>query len=223
MKKTLGFDCSTTGCSAAVVDASGVLAALSLDPPVAQAEALIPLIGRVLEQAGLDWSAIGLIGVTVGPGSFTGLRIGLAAARGLGLARAIPVIGVGTAEAFAHALPPEERSGRTVFVAIESRRADFFAQSFDAGLAPLTPLSTRLPEAALADVPGPVVVAGDAGPRLVEFADRHAASVSFAGSGPPDPVVVARLAAAHHAAGRGLPPVPLYLRPPDVTLRKGGA
>jgi tRNA threonylcarbamoyladenosine biosynthesis protein TsaB len=212
---TLAFDCSTSGGSAAVIDSGGhVLAAVALSAPVAQAEALLPLIETTLADSGLTWNDLGLIGVTVGPGSFTGLRIGLAAARGLALARGIPVVGVSTAEIFAHMTTATERTGRTLLVAIESKRSDLFVQVFSADLVPLSALSAVLPDAAMKLAQGPLLLVGDGADRLPTAVEG---SVRAAARSTPDAIIVARRAACHFADGDGLPASPLYLRPPDVS------
>jgi tRNA threonylcarbamoyladenosine biosynthesis protein TsaB len=181
-----------------------------------QAEALMPMVVAVLAEAGADWRDIGLIGVTVGPGTFTGLRIGLAAARGMALAGGLPVAGVTTAEAFAHAVPQAERLGARLVVAIDGKRADAFVQPFGEDLAPQAPLAALMPAEVAALARGlPLVLAGDAAPRVAPHCPEARLSSVV---GPPDPRVVARLAAARFVAGRALPPVPLYLRPPDVTV-----
>ena len=210
----LAFDCSTTGCSAAVVASGRLLAARTAPPGSGQAEALLPLIAATMAESGLGWDRIAVIGVTVGPGSFTGLRIGLAAARGLALAGGIAVAGVTTAEVFAHAVPADQRRGRTVLVAVDGKRSDIFVQPFAEDLTPLAAVAALTPDQAAGLVDGPVLVTGDAAERLAGLLT----DMIISGGGPPDAVVVAGLAAARLAGGRALPPVPLYLRPPDVTL-----
>lgn len=182
-----------------------------------QSEALMPMIAEAMAAAGVGWPDVSLIGVTVGPGTFTGIRIGLAAARGLALATGCPVAGIGTCEAIAHGVGRDERSGRTLLVAVDSKRDDLFVQAFDAELVPLGPPAGLSPAAALALLPGPLVLAGDAAGRL---ADRRPDAVLSSAAPCPDARLVARLAAERHAEGRALPAEPLYLRPPDVTLPK---
>lgn len=211
----LAFDCSTHSCSAAVRGAGRLLARRAEVMARGQAEVLMPMVEAVLAEAGLDWPSIGLIGVTVGPGAFTGLRIGLAAARGMALAGRLPVAGVTTFDAIAHAVPPDQRRGRILLVAIDSKRADLLVQPFDDELRALAEPVSVLPAAAARLFDGPLLLAGDAAARLsVERPD--AALASAAGS--PDAAVVALLAEARFAAGLALPPHPLYLRPPDVTV-----
>lgn len=180
-----------------------------------QSEALMPMIEATLADAGLAWKNIDLIGVTVGPGTFTGIRIGLAAARGMALAGPLPIAGVGTCEAIAHAIPPEERLGRTVVVAVDSKRVDLFVQAFDPDLTPLGPPAGMTPTEAVRLMSGPLLLAGDAAGQLAVL--RPDAMVS-AGRLFPDARVVARLSEERYADGRALPPEPLYLRPPDVTM-----
>jgi tRNA threonylcarbamoyladenosine biosynthesis protein TsaB len=211
----LAFDCSTSSCSAAVRSAGRLLARRAAAMERGHAEALMPMIAGVLADAGLSWSDIELVGVTVGPGTFTGLRIGLAAARGIALASGRPVVGVTTCEAIAHAVPAEERRGRTVLVAVESKRADIFVQPFSADLLPLADPLAVLPQAAAVLIDGPVLLAGDAAHRIL--AHRPDAGLCLAAQAA-DAAVIAALAETRFAGGGGLPPVPLYLRPPDVTL-----
>src|SRR5512147_2979822 len=100
--RLLAIDTALAACSAAVFDFDkGIIASETLPMVRGHAEALVPLIGRVVETAGIDYSALDRIAVTVGPGSFTGLRVGVAAARGIALATGKPVVGITTLEALA--------------------------------------------------------------------------------------------------------------------------
>jgi tRNA threonylcarbamoyladenosine biosynthesis protein TsaB len=214
----LAFDCSMNGCSGAVLAGPRVLA--QGEAPVTavgrgQSEALMPLLAQLMAAAGLDWPQLDLIGVTVGPGSFTGLRIGLAAARGFGLALGTRIAGVSTPEALAAGIPAAERDGRPVIVAIDSKRADLFVQPFGADLRPISPVTALAPEQAAHLAGDTPLLVGDAAPRLLPFAPG--AKLSAAPTRP-DPVILARLAMTLSEEGRALAPEPLYLRPADVTL-----
>ena len=158
---------------------------------------------------------LALVGVTVGPGSFTGIRIGLAAARGMALAGRFRLAGIGTCEAIAHASSLEERRGRTLLVAVDSKRSDLFVQAFAADLRPLGPPAGMTAAEAVLSCPGPLLLAGDAAGQLLVLCPD--ALVSKAPPFP-DARIVARLAEDQDALGRALPPRPIYLRPPDVTL-----
>lgn len=217
--RVLGLESATSGCSAALWDEGRVVAHRL--PPMArgQAEALVPMAQAVLAEAGVGFQDLDRIAVTVGPGAFTGLRIALAAARGFALAAAIPVVGVTSFEAVARALPEDERAGRGLLVAIDSRRTEPFLQLFDAALEPVDEPVLLAPDA----VPpwlagrGPLLVAGDGAAALGPVLAGRAGTVFAQGPGVPDAAVVAALGAQRSA---GLPPQPLYLRPPDVTLPK---
>jgi tRNA threonylcarbamoyladenosine biosynthesis protein TsaB len=211
----LAIDTSTSACSAALWRDGAVLARRLRQMARGQSEALMPMVAEVMAEAGLDFTGLDLLAVTVGPGAFTGLRIGLAAARGLALASGLPLAGVSTPLAVAAGVPMEERRGRTILAVIDSRRDELWAQVFAEDLTPLGEVAALLPHQAAALAEGPVVVVGDAAPSvLAHLADGVAAS----SPGWPDSAVVAGLAAAQWAAGCALPPEPLYLRPPDVTL-----
>ncbi|HLN25869.1 MAG TPA: tRNA (adenosine(37)-N6)-threonylcarbamoyltransferase complex dimerization subunit type 1 TsaB [Patescibacteria group bacterium] len=211
----LAFDCCTQACSAAVLADGRVLAHRAQAMGRGQAEVLMPMIQAVLAEAGLSWAEIGLVAVTVGPGTFTGLRIGLAAARGMAVAAGLPVAGVTTTETVAYAVPEAERRGRTLLVAIDGKRADIFVQAFAEDLTPLGEAAALMPDDIVQRYPGPLVLAGDAAHRLAEL--RPDALVSCAEI-TPNAVVLAGLAARRYCEGRSLSPAPLYLRPPDVTL-----
>ena len=146
MLRVLGFDCAGRGCSAAVLADGAVAASRSNPMERGQAEALLPLIASVLAEAATSLDELDLIAVTVGPGTFTGLRIGLAAARGMAVAAGLPVAGVTTTETVAYAVPEAERRGRTLLVAIDGKRADIFVQAFAEDLTPLGEAAALMPD-----------------------------------------------------------------------------
>lgn len=102
---TLAFDTSAGHCAAAVLRDGEIVIARGEDMTRGQAERLVPLLEEVLDEAGLAWSDIERIGVGVGPGNFTGIRISVATARGLALGLGVPAIGVTTFDAIASTTP----------------------------------------------------------------------------------------------------------------------
>lgn len=207
-------------CSAAVWRDGAPLAARRQPMARGQAEALVPLMQAVMAEAGIDdYAALDRIAVTQGPGSFTGLRVGLATARAVAMAADRPVIGITTTEALAAAVPADLRGDRPVLAVIDSKRADLFLQWFGPDVSPLAPPDSAEPEAVRARLAEqPAVVVGDA---VAMLGDLPAGCID---AGPelalPDPAVVAAL-----AAGKPLPDAPpgaLYIRPPDATLPVNG-
>jgi len=216
--RILALDTATSACSAALWQDGLVLAERFAMMPRGQSEALLPMVRDVLREAGCAFADLDRLAVTVGPGAFTGLRIGLAAARAMSLASGVPCLGVTTLEAVAYAVPPAERRAGGVLVALESKRADLYAQLFAADLAPLTAPRALLP-VALAELlaEGPVTVAGDGTVRAVRaLAEAGIEGRPSAAPGVPQAAVVAALAATRRPPD-GVPPEPLYLRPADVT------
>ena len=219
----LAFDTACDACSAAVWRNGAILAREFVPMARGQSEALVPMIERVMAAAKLDFPDLAGLSVTVGPGAFTGLRIGLAAARAIALASGKPAVGIITLEAIAEAVPPQPGM---LIVAIDAKRDDLYVQSF-AGGAAWTPSSVaiaQLPEAVTLP-PGAFALAGDGAARLYAALDdeaRERASL-ITDFTLPDAAVVARLAAARLASGTVIvSPRPLYLRPPDAKLPQDG-
>lgn len=218
--RILAFDSATTRCSAALWEDGRILAHEAVESGRAATEALVPMLDHVLARAGLGLGAVDRLAVTIGPGHFTGLRAGLAVARGLVLAAKRPIVAVTTLETVAAATDAAARQGRQLLVAIDSKRIEPYLQMFDAALAPLgAPLSLPPADFAAGLVKaGPVLVAGDAGPALVAALRRAGHDAVLADSpAAPDAALVATLAAERPPLAGNVQP--LYLHPPAVKLR----
>ncbi|NQW00760.1 MAG: tRNA (adenosine(37)-N6)-threonylcarbamoyltransferase complex dimerization subunit type 1 TsaB [Rhodospirillales bacterium] len=227
--KILALDTATTACSVAACRDGKTLASAHELMVRGQSEALIPMVLAVLAQARMEVRDFDLIAVTRGPGAFTGLRIGLAAARGLALASGVPCCGISTTQAIAEAARRVESDRQPIIVALDSKRSDIYIQAFDPhGIAvcepqaiAVTDLRQRIDGLALTGAAGPVAVVGDAATRaLALLPDGY-----YRSSAPdvPDARDVASVAAQLHATGQQLPaPIPLYLRPADAALPKNG-
>jgi tRNA threonylcarbamoyladenosine biosynthesis protein TsaB len=224
MVSVLAFDTAGNGCSVAVLREGRLAAHRFAAMARGQAEQLLPMIEAALGEAAVAIEALDLIAVTVGPGAFTGLRIGIAAARGLALASGVPALGITSFAAVAAQVPLEARGARRLVVALDSRRAELYLQAFG-------PDGVALGEGALvapADlarwVPaGPLLLAGDAAPALAAALAPRTPDLA-PGPGIADAADVARLAAAEWRPGlRPAPPRPLYLRAPDTTAPRHAA
>lgn len=215
----LAFDTTAGACSAAVLRGGTVAAAEYERMTRGHAEALMPMIGRVMAEAGLSYNDLDAVGVTVGPGAFTGIRIGLAAARGIGLAAGIPVIGVSTL----HALAPV--AGGDVLAVMDTKRNDFYAQRFRDGAPEGEPAVVDAEALVrMAADGGTVTILGDAAVAAATILDEAGCAVAGVESAAaPRAERVAEIAAARFAKGGDFPPPePLYLRPPMAKLPKNG-
>jgi tRNA threonylcarbamoyladenosine biosynthesis protein TsaB len=190
------------------------------------AEALFPMIERVMAEAGLAPTQLDAVAAAIGPGGFTGIRVGLAAAHGIALAVGARLVGISSFAAVAAQVagtgqPPCE----SLLVALDSRRADLYVQLFAGDAA--SPLAA--PQALLADqLPlyvarrnlRSLLIAGDAA-EVASAALGGRAGCTVAADSAPDARGVAAAALVELRAGVMAGPVrPLYLRPPDVTLPK---
>lgn len=207
----LGLDTCLNACSVAVVDGGRTLAHRREVMARGHQERLAPMAQAVMADAGLEFGRLERVGATVGPGSFTGLRVGVAFAKGLASALSIPAVGVGSLEALAAEAPG------LVAAVIDARRDQIYLQVFEDGVALMAP---------------DVLPVGTAAARLVELAMGR--KLTLVGSGAPlladaapgarvitpegcDARHVARLAAAKSPT----PIRPLYLRAPDAKLPGG--
>jgi tRNA threonylcarbamoyladenosine biosynthesis protein TsaB len=208
--KVLALDTCLGACSVAVCEAGRALAMASEAMARGHQERLAPMAREVMAAAGLDFSALDRIGVTVGPGSFTGLRVGLAFAKGLALALNRPCLGISVLEALGRGTP---RPGFAAAV-IDAHRGQIYLQVFIDGapaMAPdVLPIETAAARLAELHAGGPAVLIGSGAP-LLEAALPQASSEPDA---VPDPLAIAALAAAMRAPFP--PPRPLYLRAPDA-------
>jgi tRNA threonylcarbamoyladenosine biosynthesis protein TsaB len=222
--KILALDSATTACSAAVWIDGAIVAHERRDLPRGQAEILLPLVERVRRVSGLAFADFDRFAVTVGPGHFTGLRAGLASARGLALAAGRPLIGVTTLSAVAAGVPPAERVRAVVLVALDSKRAQPYVQAFDAELRPLDAPAAQDVDAYAATWQAAagsrrLVTVGDAAARLEEALTALGAAALRSAAAPlPDAALVAMLAAA--APLPAGPPAPLYVHPVETTAPK---
>lgn len=206
--RLLALDTALELCSAAVLDGDRVLAARAEPMARGHQERLAPLVAEVMAEAGLRFAALDRIGVGVGPGSFTGLRVGLAFAKGLGVALGLEVAGVGDLVALG--------AGTTGFAAavIDARRGQVYAQPFRDGDAIGPPRALAVEDLVhwLIDIDpvGPGQLVGPGAALLAEVFP----SAGIDARGGPDPVILARLALSTDPA----PPHPVYLRAPDAKL-----
>lgn len=216
----LGIDSATEACSAAVLRDGGLASRHFETMQRGHAEILMPLIQEAMNDADIGFDALDLIATTVGPGGFTGLRIGLASARALALAAATPIIGVTTLEAVARA---QQTANMPILIALNSKRQDVYLQLFGNNKTPMTAPAALLPKEIAAILPaGSVAVGGNARESVMAaLADRTPPAIFADGPLLPDAEFVALIGLERYAAGIALaegPPSPLYLRPPDARL-----
>jgi tRNA threonylcarbamoyladenosine biosynthesis protein TsaB len=219
MSLVLALDCAVSGLGVALVQ-DGVRLASRREEGRDQAARLLPAVASVLRDGGVGRNELSLIAVTVGPGSFTGVRVGLAAARGLAVGLGVPLAGISTTSVLlAQAATPD----RLVVAAVDSRLGDWFCaiggESEEPFAATVAALIDRLGGRSC------VIVGADVAPLVERLTAAGIDAVAEAAV--VDPVVLARLALA-----RGLDawrarnkrdglPRPLYLRGVSITLPDG--
>ncbi len=224
----LALDTATSATTVALARADSV-DELRDDPPPdvrpRHAARLLPLIAELLQRAGAGWGDVDRLAVGIGPGTFTGLRIGVATARALAAARGIPLAGVSTLESLARNAGPDSGAAATGAVAavLDARRGEVFAAIWhgdDRMLAPvaLTPATLA---AKLAGLPETVLAIGDGAVKFRAVLEPSGAFI------PEDQAMLHRVTAINHCAiARGLRAgapdeiVPKYLRLPDAEISR---
>lgn len=205
----LVIDTALSMCTVAAFDRFQVVAVRSEPMVKGHQEHLAGFVREVMYEAGFSFSDLDRIGVTVGPGSFTGLRVGLAFAQGLGTALDRPVVGISTLDGLAASVDPDGR--QDVAAMIDARRDQVYARFWRAGLAQGPPEPLSLEDVAvrvLALGPGAALVGSGA-------ALLGAASPPVGGLVAPIPDALVRLSVGADPAQT--PPRPLYLRAPDAS------
>ena len=211
--RLLVIDTALGACTAAVFE-DGLPLAVRFEPMTkGHQERVGGLVRDVMAEAGRGFDSLDRIGVTVGPGSFTGLRVGLAFAQGLGAALDRPVVGISALDALAASL--DDAAG-AVAALIDARRGQVYARLFTSGsaLGPDEALSLEDIARRLAEIGPNVALIGNGAAVLAEaFPDLKFARIDDRVA--PSTEALARLAAAADPAIH--PPRPLYLRAPDAT------
>ncbi|HLH97733.1 MAG TPA: tRNA (adenosine(37)-N6)-threonylcarbamoyltransferase complex dimerization subunit type 1 TsaB [Xanthobacteraceae bacterium] len=213
----LAIDCALDACAAAVLESEtgSIVASETRLMARGHAEALMPLIARVMDEAAVEFKELDRIAVTVGPGSFTGLRVGISAARGIALAAGKPAIGVTTLSALA-APHIAEHGQSPVMAAIDARHEHVYVQVFAPGGRSLVPPRiATLREAARAAASGNARIVGSAAVLVAQaWPKGELPPVALDQRAAPDIAWIARLGAA--GTDTGSSPRPLYLRGPDA-------
>lgn len=219
MGHVLSVDSALGACNVAVLKGDQVFSR-SVATQREQAQIFVPLVQEVLGEANLGFKDLDLLVSTKGPGSFTGLRIGLSTARAWAVSLGIRAVGVTTLEATAHQYLPKVEGDRDILVVLESKRSDFYAQLFDSSGVPKTEPMADEVSVIVRNISEPICVVGDAVQRFQEsvggknFVYMHDKAFCL------DPVCLAQLGAKKCDAGAMDDLEPVYLRQADVSVSK---
>jgi tRNA threonylcarbamoyladenosine biosynthesis protein TsaB len=218
----LAIETTGSACSAALMRDGVVVAHKRHELRHGHAEVLLPMIDHVMAEAGLTAGVLEVVAAALGPGGFTGIRVGLAAAHGIALAAGAVTVGISSFEAVAAGAA--SRDEHALLVALDSRRDDLYVQLFaPRSSAPLAPAQSLAPAdladriAAIAGHP-PLRVAGDAATAAAQALAQSGIATALIDAAP-DAQGVAVAALGRLRRGETAAPLhPFYLRPPDVTV-----
>lgn len=214
--RILAMDTCLGACSAAIWQEGTVIARDWRAMPRGHAEALLPMVEALRAETGLDYASFDRLAVSIGPGSFAGVRVGLAAARGICAARGLPLAGVGTLELLAASVQETERFA----IALDARNNQIYFQAFAKGDALCPPELLGLTQAAerVAQIQGVAHLFGSGAGLLTPLcgAGVQAAQLDLL----PDAAILAGLAATREPQAAETV-APLYLRAPDAKLPSG--
>ncbi len=212
----LGIDTASAQCAVALVQDGHTLASTIRQGRQGQSEHLLPMIKECLDQAGLRVSHLNGVAVATGPGSFTGLRVGLAAAQGLALACNIPALGIDSFTACRLSNPAPASETAHSLIILESFRAELYWQLFDCkGEAQTLPACQDAAAIARALPPGPLLVIGDGAGHLTATLGGRS-DCRIVASGGPDPAAIAREGERLLTLGHKPPAIAFYVRPADA-------
>lgn len=228
--RVLGIETATWTASVAIIDEALTLAEKSLPDSTSHATALFPLVNDTLRAAQVSLDDLDLIAVSIGPGSFTGLRIGLSVAKGLALAHDRPIVGVPTLEALAVAAGPRSQ---VLWTVLDARKREVYAAAFHCtaadGVAMIAPPTVCSAAQLAAQLAPPCVVIGDGVDVYREVWRARLGSgieLQSAASVRPSGAAVARLGLRRFRAG-GADAVdelePYYVRSPDAERQRNAS
>lgn len=183
------------------------------------AERLMGMIEAAMAEARLAWADVERIAVTVGPGSFTGLRVGIAAARGLALVTGAPAVGIGTLAIHAETVR-HEVGDAPVLAVLATSRGEIYGQSFAADGTAEGPAEAAAPDVFARRIADNTLIAGSGAPALAAILGDEARARTVHERSAPDIAALCRLALVTSPTGE--PPRPLYLRPPDAKPQTAG-
>jgi len=212
--KILAVDTALGACSAALLQDGRVLSRRWTAMERGHAEALAPMVDEVMREANLTFQMLDRLAVTVGPGTFTGQRVGLAFMRGLRVALEKPLVGVTSLAAMAEQARSEAGVSRAAAIH-DARRGELYLEVLGDALSARL-LTFEETCSALGGLRGQLVLAGTAAKRMAEALDGADLAITVADIVAPDAVWVARLALGMEPGAS--PPRPLYLRAPDAKL-----
>jgi tRNA threonylcarbamoyladenosine biosynthesis protein TsaB len=219
--RVLAIDTALANCAAAVLDDSAGASCYSEcaeEIGRGHAEKLMDMIGEAMAESATAFTDLDRVIVTTGPGSFTGLRVGLSVARGFGLVLGKPIVGVTTLASIARSVAGTSQD-KPILVALQGKGDEIYCQEFGADGLPGGDPAVRRIKDVVASVPDDIMLAGSAARQVADAAgwgpERILSERAY-----PDIREVARLGIATDP--RGAAPVPLYLRPPDASPPKSG-
>ncbi|MEX3011242.1 tRNA (adenosine(37)-N6)-threonylcarbamoyltransferase complex dimerization subunit type 1 TsaB [Hoeflea sp. TYP-13] len=218
---TLAIDTAAHLCAACIYDSVSdeILGKAVEDIGRGHAERLFPVIELAMDEAGLTFDAVQRLGVCIGPGSFTGVRVGVAAMRGLSLALSVPLAGVTVFEGLALSAPKK----RPLLILLDARRGEVYAQLFDRdGIASGPPAAIAVDAARKLAHESKALLMGSGAPLVCSVNEEGGSMAVIRGdAATADIEAIARLAAAQEPQHEQ--PKPLYLRSADAKPQVGFA
>ncbi len=211
----LAIDTSGPICSAAFLDSGSgqIIVQRSDDIGRGHAELLLPMIDELMESKNLKWNDVEAVGCSTGPGSFTGLRVGLAAAKGIAFARSCPCIGISVFEAFAR------KASQPVCVVLNAKRNEFWLQNFNESEDGATDAKAVSTERVLDYIPSHIEDLAGSGAIDVQRKDARFRVLTDAVSPPIE--TIAQLTNERRSNPTQFRAKPLYLRAPDAKPQAG--
>jgi tRNA threonylcarbamoyladenosine biosynthesis protein TsaB len=222
--RLLALETATLAGGAALIEDGRLVGESRLNIALTHSERLMSVVDRLLQDCGWDVASLAALAVSIGPGSFTGLRVGAATAKGLALALEIPVAPVPTLDALAATLPFADAA---VCPLLAARRDEVYCSLYRWTGRAMERQWEHLalaPQVAAARLEAPVIVLGDGVEACRPFLGRLGSGVREADPvhSLPSPAAVGALGHAILAAGGGIPAErlePLYLRPSEAALK----